>query len=96
MQSSNEKEKLKGTVSKRKTNFESSRSAHISLMSSISKVALDGFKSNPVLSTFIAAGGAAVIGLLIWKLTNLFSFVLPQDWSDNNLLKRFRLRKKSK
>lgn len=96
MQSSNEKEKLKGTVSKRKTNFESSRSAHISLMSSISKFALDGFKSNPVLSTFIAAGGAAVIGLLIWKLTNLFSFVLPQDWSDNNLLKRFRLRKKSK
>lgn len=96
MKSSNEEKKIKGSVSKRKTNFESSRSAHISLMSSISKVILDGFKSNPVLSTFIAAGGASVIGLLIWKITNLFSFALPQDWSDNNLLKRFRLRKKSK
>lgn len=95
MKSSNEEKKIKGSVSKRKTNFESSRSAHISLMSSISKVILDGFKSNPVLSTFIAAGGASVIGLLIWKITNLFSFALPQDWSDNNLLKRFRLRKKS-
>lgn len=96
MKSSNEEKKLKGSVSKRKTNFESLRSAHISLMSSISKVVLDGFKSNPVLSTFVAAGGASVIGLLLWKITNLFSFALPQDWSDNNLLKRFRLRKKSK